>query len=139
MERESSRPVWSEKKLPNVYKSCPKIISLEKSLILTHFQTLPKNVGDLGKLIVTKGFKSCPKSKKLPNLVTLLTTSNSFEKWIFMKKQGCQKMLCNSIREMENTFIQICSFVIFSKELTNKKIRNVKYFNIARTKMILQT
>ena len=27
-------------------------------------------MGDLGKLIVAKGFKSCPKSNKLSNLVT---------------------------------------------------------------------
>ena len=27
---------------------------------------------DLGKLIVAKALKSCPKSNKLPNLVTLL-------------------------------------------------------------------
>jgi len=40
------------KKSPNVYKSCPKMISLEK---------LPKNVGDLGKLILAKGFKKLPK------------------------------------------------------------------------------
>ena len=33
---------------------------------------MPKNVGDLGKLIVAKGFKSCPKCKKSPNLVTLV-------------------------------------------------------------------
>ena len=31
---------------------------------------MSKNVGDLGKLIVAKGFKSCPKSNKSPNLVT---------------------------------------------------------------------
>ena len=37
-------------------------------------QNLPNNVGDLGKLIVAKGFKSCPKSNKSPNLVTLLGT-----------------------------------------------------------------
>ena len=30
------------------------------------------NVGDLAKLIVAKGFKSCPKSNKSPNLVTLV-------------------------------------------------------------------
>ena len=29
-------------------------------------------VGDLGKLIVAKAFKTCPKSNKLPNLVTLI-------------------------------------------------------------------
>ena len=35
------------------------------------FTKMPKNVKDLGKLIVVKGFKSCPKSNKSPNLVTL--------------------------------------------------------------------
>ena len=44
-------PVWP-KKLPNVYKSCMKMISLEK---------LPKNVGALGKIIVSKGFEKLPK------------------------------------------------------------------------------
>ena len=32
------------------------------------------NVGDLGKLIVAKGFKKLPKVQKSPNLVTLPTT-----------------------------------------------------------------
>ena len=36
------------------------MISLEKWKILTHFQKLPKNVGDLGKLIVAKGFEKLP-------------------------------------------------------------------------------
>ena len=36
----------TSKKSPNVYKSCPKIISLEKWKILTPLQKLPKNVGD---------------------------------------------------------------------------------------------
>ena len=36
------------------------MISLEKRQILTHLQ-LPKNVGDLGKLIVAKGFKKLHK------------------------------------------------------------------------------
>ena len=48
----------TSKKSPNFYKSCPKIISLEK---LTPLQKLPKNVGDLGKLIVAKGFEKLPK------------------------------------------------------------------------------
>ena len=47
----------TSKKLQNVYKSCPKIISLVKLKILTPLQKLPKNVGDLGKLIVAKGFE----------------------------------------------------------------------------------
>ena len=37
------------------------MISLEKINILTPLQTLPKNVGDLGKLIVAKGFEKLPK------------------------------------------------------------------------------
>ena len=48
------------------------MISLQKSKILTPLQNLPKNVGDLGKLIVAKCFEICLKSNKSPNLVTLL-------------------------------------------------------------------
>ena len=40
----------TRKKSPNVYKSCPKMISPEKRIILTPLQKLPKNVRDLGKL-----------------------------------------------------------------------------------------
>ena len=48
------------------------MISQEKLNILTPLQKLPKNVGDLGKLIVAKCFEKFPKSNKSPNLVTLL-------------------------------------------------------------------
>ena len=37
------------------------MISLEKLMILTPLQNLPKYVWDLGKLIIAKGFKKCPK------------------------------------------------------------------------------
>ena len=50
-----------QKKSPNVYKNCPKMISLEKLIIMTPLQKLPKNVRDLGKLIAAKGFKKWPK------------------------------------------------------------------------------
>ena len=46
------------------------MISLEKLKNLKPLQKLPKNVGDLGKLTVNKGFKMFPNSNKLPNLVT---------------------------------------------------------------------
>ena len=39
--------------------------------MLTPLQKLPKNVRDLGKLIVAKGLKKLPKVQKSPNLVTL--------------------------------------------------------------------
>ena len=47
------------------------MISPEKLKILIPLQKMPKNVGDLGRLIVAQALKSCPKSKKSPNLVTL--------------------------------------------------------------------
>ena len=37
------------------------MISVETLKILTLLQKLPKNVGDLGKTIVAKGFKNVPK------------------------------------------------------------------------------
>ena len=40
------------------------MISLEKLKILTPLQILSKNVGDLRKLIIRKGFKKLPKDQK---------------------------------------------------------------------------
>ena len=51
----------TSKKSPNVNKSCQKMISLAKLKILTPSQKLSEYVGDLGKLIVAKGFKKFPK------------------------------------------------------------------------------
>ena len=51
----------TRKKSPNVYKSCLKLISLEKSIDLNIFTKLPKNVGDLKKQIVAKDFEKLPK------------------------------------------------------------------------------
>ena len=41
------------------------MISLEKLKILTPLQKLPKNEGDLGTLIVAKGFKKLPKVPRI--------------------------------------------------------------------------
>ena len=43
----------------------PKNEFTRKNFFFTHLHKLPKNVGDLGKLIVAKGFKNSPKSKKI--------------------------------------------------------------------------
>ena len=51
----------TSKKSPNVYKSCQKMILLEKLKIFTPLQQLPKNVRDLGKLIVAKCFEKLSK------------------------------------------------------------------------------
>ena len=49
------------------------MISLEKWYILPPLQKMPKNVGDLSKLIIAKDFKKLPKGliNNSPNLVTL--------------------------------------------------------------------
>ena len=57
-ERKGGNTSVTSKKSPNVYKGCPKI---EKLKILTPLEKLSKNVGDLGKLIVAKGFEKLPK------------------------------------------------------------------------------
>ena len=57
----SLRSSVSSKKSPNVYKSCPKMISQEKWMILTPLQKLPNNVGKLGKTIVATCFEKLPK------------------------------------------------------------------------------
>ena len=44
-----------------VLKKKPGSVTRKKSPILTPIQKLPKNVGDLGKLIVAKDFKKLPK------------------------------------------------------------------------------
>ena len=49
------------KKLPNGYKSCPKLFHLKNEIILTPFQKFSKNVGILGKIIVATGFQKFPK------------------------------------------------------------------------------
>ena len=36
-------------------------------MILVPLQKVPKNLGDLGKLIVAKGFKKLPKVQKIAN------------------------------------------------------------------------
>ena len=54
------------------------MISLEKLKILTSLQKLPKNVGDLGKLTVAKGFE------KLPKVQLIVQSGHTDPKYIFM-------------------------------------------------------
>ena len=55
----------TRKKSPNVYKSCPTMISLEKWMILTPLLKMPYNVGDFGKIIVATSFELLPKVQKI--------------------------------------------------------------------------
>ena len=51
----------TSKKSPNVFKSCPKMISLEKLKDFDTFSKIALECRDLGKLIVAKGFEKFPK------------------------------------------------------------------------------
>ena len=69
-----------QKKIPKCLWKLPKKLNHSKN---DRFWYLNKNClrmwGNLGKLIVAKGFKICPKSNKSPNLVTLLPADFSFQ------------------------------------------------------------
>ena len=45
------------KKSPNVYKSCLKMISIEKLKFLTQLQKIPKNARDFGLIFDDNGFE----------------------------------------------------------------------------------
>ena len=68
------------------------MISLEKSQILTPLQNLSKNVGDLGKLLLPKALKSCPKSNKSPDLLTLVGAPLRFRSKIPKLEQAQTKV-----------------------------------------------
>ena len=51
----------TSKKSPNVFKSCPKLIALEKMKDFHTFKKIAINVGDLGKIILATGFENLPK------------------------------------------------------------------------------
>ena len=55
------------------------MISLEKGMILTPLQQLPRNVGELGKIIVATGFEWLSKVQKSPSLVTM---PSSYLSWV---------------------------------------------------------
>ena len=66
---------------------------------MTPLQKLPKNVGELGKLIVAKGFEKLPQIQKSPNLVTLVTdhrlslTTNCLCNIIAIGKVNIEKLI----------------------------------------------
>ena len=71
------------------------MISLEKLQILSPLQKLPKNVGDLGELIVFKALKTCTQSNKSPNLVTLAVSQlrrRGVMSGIFCRQSSCGKV-----------------------------------------------
>ena len=65
-----------QKKIAKYLKKLPKNDYTRKMIGFGTFTKIAINVRDLGKLIVAKGFKSCPKSNKSSNLVTLPASLN---------------------------------------------------------------
>ena len=53
--------------------------------------------GDLAKLIAAKVFKKCPKSNKLPNLVTLLASKNKIGKEVVVLIIQQQRLFTTNI------------------------------------------
>ena len=82
------------------------MVSLEKLMILIPLQKLPKNGGDWCKLIVAKGFKSCPKSNKFPNLVTLNSPSTK-------ELHSLTDYVAYESREVEKPILDKSLFTIF--------------------------
>ena len=91
------------------------MISLEKWKILTPLQKLPKNVGDLCKLITAKGFKKLPKVQKiaqsghtahkldcllLPLTLAAVRTEPCFAFKIKLN-HGFKTVLCLSLKEIK--------------------------------------
>ena len=64
----------TRKKSPNVYKSCLKMISLEKWHLYKNCLRMQEIWTNL---LLPKALKSCPKFNKSPNLVTLYVSSAS--------------------------------------------------------------
>ena len=60
---------------------------------MTPLQKLPKNVGDLGKLIVAKGFKKLPKVQKI---TTSGHTASIEQLTLFVCGQSCDGFLVNT-------------------------------------------
>ena len=102
------------KKSPNVNKSCPKMISLQKLKVLTPLHKLPKNVWDSGKLNCCQALKSCPKSNKSPTLVTLLL----WVQQLFLNVWTGESKFCNhgKILKVFLHFWIVC--LVFGKILT---------------------
>ena len=75
----------TRKKTPKVYKSCPKMISLESE----RFWHLYKNCLWMWEIwanyLLPKAIKSCPKSNKSPNLVTLFAAEDKSHRYTYTK------------------------------------------------------
>ena len=115
--------LWSSvtsKKSPNVYKSCPELISLEKLKIFTPLQKLPKNLRDLGKCNCCQRLWKVAQSS-INHPIRSHCSGASVENWYWGRKfPSCFKTIFFT-RPIHSLFFFIS---IFSIQLT---VNNVKY------------
>ena len=74
---------------------------------------MPKNVRDLGKLIVAKGFKKLPKVQKSPDLVTLMVIRIS-SYWHTQKLAGCARkslLIVGDVLQDFKAFVSIHAYL----------------------------
>ena len=109
------------------------MISPEKLKILIPLQKMPKNVGDLGRLIVAQALKSCPKSKKSPNLVTLFM--NDIQRHRRRHRQRCCVCGLIFIQPASSNPHQMVS-ITRSKEVAGLTLAKVKH-TICRAVVVL--
>ena len=76
------------------------MISWEKLMILAPLLKLPKNVGDLGKFIVAKGFKKLPKVQKIAN------SGHTASHWL-SKFKLCMKFILYMYKILYFKFIRV--------------------------------
>ena len=90
------------------------MISLEKWMILTPLQKLPKSVGDLGKLLVAKALNGCPKWNK-SYLVTLTLIQLPYSRHVWgiemtellnLKRFSCKIVACGRDKIIQ----KLCNF-----------------------------
>ena len=114
------------------------MISIEKLMILAPVQKLPKNVGDLGKLIVAPGFEKLPKVHKSPNLVTLPSScvnEGFVESFRLLQIWFCDtfsqlRIICNFWNDDYYSFyavVELLSLSSIRNDTHKKKVGRLRY------------
>ena len=104
----------------------PKNDFTRKIIYFDTFTKMPKNEGDLGKLIL----KTCPKSNKSPNLVTLSLTHRDFVRsWVRILIVWSCLLNCPRYPRGRKKFFWVNFIPIkksFSKKVTNFRQKNCR-------------
>ena len=94
----------TRKKSPNIFKRCPKMISLKNDRFWHHYKNCLRVWEIWANWLLPKALKSCPTCKKSPNLVTLFTDLAQIQ----MKRELKQKRGKRSKRQFKIYLFQRC-------------------------------